>query len=152
MRGGSQFEYIDHALCNQTLYPQITGMAAYHINSDEHDNYNYKNSNDETMFRCSDHDPVLVGLKLDSTLIYDPSPTINSAEIYKGESATIIIQNAHLDGKKSFYAIYSINGTLLVRQPITSLYHEVEMPTAPGIYIINIYFDGQVYKRKMIVR
>jgi hypothetical protein len=144
--------YIDHALCNATLYPQITGMSAYHINSDENDRYTYDKSYDNTMFRCSDHDPVLVGLKLDSTLVYDPSPTINSAEILNGESATIVIQNAHSDGQKSFYAIYSINGTMLVRQPITSLYHEVEMPTAAGVYIVYVYFDGQVYQRKMIVR
>ncbi len=149
---GGLASYIDHALCNETLYPQITGMAVYTINSDENDKYTYDKSSDNTMFRCSDHDPVLVGLKLDNTKTQELSPTINSAEILKGESSTIVIKNAHTDGEKSFYAIYSINGNLLVRQPITSLYHEVEMPTAAGVYIINIYFDGQVYQRKMIVR
>ena len=58
--------YLDHALCNSTLYPSVTGMVAYHINSDEKDSYAYDNSNDLTMFRCSDHDPVIVGLRLDS--------------------------------------------------------------------------------------
>ena len=29
--------YLDHALCNPTMLPQITGMVAYHINSDESD-------------------------------------------------------------------------------------------------------------------
>ena len=149
---GGMASYIDHALCNETLYPQITGMAVYTINSDENDKYTYDKSSDNTMFRCSDHDPVLVGLQLDNTKTQELSPTINSAEILKGESSTIVIKNAHTDGEKSFYAIYSINGNLLVRQPITSLYHEVEMPTAAGVYIINIYFDGRVYQRKMIVR
>ena len=149
---GGMASYIDHALCNETLYPQITGMAVYTINSDENDKYTYDKSSDNTMFRCSDHDPVLVGLKLDNTKTQELSPTINSAEILKGESSTIVIKNAHTDGEKSFYAIYSINGNLLVRQPITSLYHEVEMPTAAGVYIIKIYFDGRVYQRKMIVR
>ena len=35
--GLSQAGYLDHALCNSTLYPQVTGMVAYHINSDEKD-------------------------------------------------------------------------------------------------------------------
>ena len=46
--------YLDHALCNTSLYPQVTGMVAYHINSDENDKYTYDKSNDETMFRCSE--------------------------------------------------------------------------------------------------
>lgn len=45
--------YIDHAICNSSLFRQITGMAAYHINSDEDDRYNYQRSNDQTMFRSS---------------------------------------------------------------------------------------------------
>ena len=149
---GGLASYIDHAICNSTLYPQVTGMAAYHINSDENDRYTYDKSSDNTMFRCSDHDPVLVGLKLDSTLVYDPTPHLNSAEIVSGEANTLIIQNAHTDEQKSFYAIYSISGVLKERQEITSIYHEVALPTEPGVYIVYVYFDGQTYQRKMIVR
>ena len=60
-----QVGYLDHALCNSTLYPQVTGMVAYHINSCESDSYTYDKSNDQTMFRSSDHDPIIVGLRLD---------------------------------------------------------------------------------------
>lgn len=61
---GGQAGYLDHALCNSTMLAQVTGMTAYHINSDENDCYTYDSSNDLSMFRCSDHDPVLVGLRL----------------------------------------------------------------------------------------
>ena len=104
------------------------------------------------MFRSSDHDPVLVGLKLDSTLVYDPTPQINSAEIFTKDAHSVIIRNAHVEGKKSFYAIYYASGMLRERKEITSVFQEVEIPTSPGIYILYIYFDGQVYQRKMIVR
>ena len=144
--------YIDHALCNSTLYKQITGMAAYHINSDESDYYTYDKSDDLTMFRCSDHDPVLVGLKLDSTLVYDPTPQINSAEIIRGEANTIVVLNAHNEEQKSYYAIYSIDGILLEQAEIASVYHEVALPASPGVYVVYIYADGQVYQRKVIVR
>ena len=149
---GGKASYIDHALCNSSLYGQITGVASYHINSDEDDKYNYQRSDDETMFRCSDHDPVLVGLKLDSTLFYDPTPQLNSAEIISGEAGQLIIQNAHSETGKSYYAIYSVNGVQIARKEITSAYYEVELPSAPGMYIVYVYFNGQVYQRRMIAR
>ena len=143
--------YIDHAICNETLRPQITGMAAYTINSDENDKYTYDKSDDNTMFRSSDHDPVLVGLKLDSTLIFDPVPYINSEEIIQGKANSLVIQNAYKSGKKSFYAIYSINGMLQERKEISSMYQEVQLPAA-GFYIVYVYYDGMTYQRKMIIR
>lgn len=149
---GGLASYIDHAICNETLYPQITGMAAYTINSDESDNYTYDKSSDATMFRCSDHDPVLVGLKLDSTLVYDPTPVLNSAEIIQGNANRLVIQNAHKAEQKSFYAIYTISGLLLQQGEITSVYHETSKPTTPGVYIVYVYFDGKVYQGKIVVR
>ena len=143
--------YIDHALCNETMYRQVTGMSAYHINSDEDDKYNYQRSSDQTMFRCSDHDPVLVGLKLDSTLVYDPSPSINSEEVIEEGLHTMTIRNAYSENTPSYYAIYSIRGDRLEMQPITSSFHEVQLPQTSGMYIFYIYFDGQVYQRKFIV-
>ena len=149
---GGLASYIDHAICTETIYKQITGMAAYTINSDESDDYTYDKSSDNTMFRSSDHDPVLVGLKLDSTQVYDPSPQINSAEVFFGANDKLIINNAHNADTRSFYAIYSINGLLIDRKEIESAYYEVSLPTAPGTYIVYIYYDGEVFQRRLIVR
>ena len=149
---GGKASYIDHAISNGTMYRQITGMSAFHINSDEDDQFNYQRSTDETMFRCSDHDPVLVGLKLDSTLVYDPTPQINTCEILSGESRKMIIQNAYTDGQQSFYAIYTTNGWLVEQKKITSPLYEVELPNPAGVYIVTVYYNGQIYRRKMIVR
>ena len=144
--------YLDHAICNSTLFPQVTGVAGFHINSDESDNYTYDKSNDLSMFRCSDHDPVLVGLKLDSTLVYDPSPTLNSLNVLSGEDKTLTIFNAVKEGQQSYYAIYSINGVLLERNEITDTQQQVDLPHSAGLYIVYIYFDGIVYQRKLLVR
>lgn len=145
--------YIDHAICNSTMCPQITGMAAYHINSDEDDYYTYdKSSGDMTMFRCSDHDPVLVGLKLDSTLTYNPSPAVNAAEVLSGESDMFTIRNAKRENERSFYAIVSVSGVVVEMQEITSSMQEVRPPLQAGVYILYIYYDGQVYQKKIIVR
>jgi hypothetical protein len=127
-------------------------MAAFHINSDEDDQYTYDKSSDRTMFRCSDHDPVLVGLRLDSTLSYNFDPTINTMDILNGDANQIIIQNAYEPEYASFYAIYSVYGRLIERQQITTEAYTVDLPQTSGIYIVYIYYHGQAYQRKMIVR
>jgi predicted extracellular nuclease len=74
-----QWGYLDHALATDSLAPQVTDVAEWHINGDEPSvldyNTNYKSAGqlgslyapDE--FRISDHDPVIVGLDL---LNYQP--------------------------------------------------------------------------------
>lgn len=149
---GGKASYIDHALTNPTLRAQVTGMSAYHINSDEDDYYTYDKSGDKSMFRCSDHDPVLVGLKLDSTRTYDSSPTVNSMEILTGESATMTISNAHHSDQKSYYAIYSISGMPMIQGEILDPQEQVAISLPAGVYIVYIYANGEVYQRKIIVR
>ena len=128
-------------------------MCGFHINSDENDNFTYGGKwSDNTMFRCSDHDPVLVGLKLDSTLTYDPTPTLNNAEVLAGETNQLIISNAFKADQRSFYTIHSISGLLIEQKEILSEYQRIELPATPGIYIVNIFADGKVFQRKMIVR
>ena len=149
---GGQASYIDHAISSESLYRQVTGMAAYTINSDEDDDYNYQKSSDLSMFRCSDHDPVLVGLKLDSTLSLSFEPYINTADILKGGDNKMVIQNAFVTNETSYYAIYRITGQLIKQGEIASSVHEVTLPEEPGVYIVYIYHKGQTYKRKLIVR
>ena len=66
-----QAGYLDHALANASLLPQITGAADWHINSDEPDVLDYDTSfkpaaqealYEANAYRTSDHDPVIVGL------------------------------------------------------------------------------------------
>src|SRR4029079_10179859 len=66
--------YLDHALASASLDAQVTGVADYHINSDEPSVLDY-NTDFKTpaqvaslyapdQYRVSDHDPVLIGLAL----------------------------------------------------------------------------------------
>ncbi|CAM4022534.1 ExeM/NucH family extracellular endonuclease [Deinococcus marmoris] len=69
-----QFGYLDHALASAGLGGQVTGITEWHINSDEPTvlDYNTEFKTPEqiaglyapTAYRSSDHDPVVVGLKL----------------------------------------------------------------------------------------
>jgi predicted extracellular nuclease len=69
-----QWGYLDHALAGRSLRKQVTGAADVHINADEPSVLDY-NVNFRTpgqvgplyapdRFRTSDHDPVVIGLRL----------------------------------------------------------------------------------------
>jgi len=146
---GGEAGYLDHALCNNSMRPQVTGMMVLHCNSDEQRN---RSETDNTMFCGSDHDPVVVGLKLDGSLSYDPAPKINNSDIFNGTAEKLIIRDAYKDDQKSFYAIYNTSGHLLERHDILNEIEEVEIPKDPGMYVVYIYFDGQAYQRRIIVR
>lgn len=60
---------LDYILSNSAVSPQITGAAAWHINADEAFLLSYFNDErarllKRDVYRCSDHDPVIVGLNL----------------------------------------------------------------------------------------
>jgi len=90
-----QAGYLDHALSNVSLTPQITGAADWHINSDESDVLDYDTSfkpasqdalYEPNAYRSSDHDPVIVGLDLlhyDFTGFFQPvdnAPVFNTVK------------------------------------------------------------------------
>ncbi|MEO1592622.1 MAG: hypothetical protein AAFU71_15210, partial [Cyanobacteria bacterium J06632_22] len=79
-----QLGYLDYALSNATLTPQVVDVAEWHINADEINLFDYNNAVREgnerdfevepngnnlfevNAFRTSDHDPVIIGLDLSS--------------------------------------------------------------------------------------
>ncbi len=70
-----QWGYLDYALASSTLRAQVTGVTEWHINADEPNvldyNTNFKSAGQQVslyapdQYRVSDHDPVLVGLRLE---------------------------------------------------------------------------------------
>jgi predicted extracellular nuclease len=66
-----QLGYLDHALANQDLLGEVTGVTVWHINADEPDLIDYDTSFKQPAqdaiyapdaYRSSDHDPVIAGL------------------------------------------------------------------------------------------
>ena len=142
---GGQLGYLDHALCNKTLLPQVTGMVAYHINSCESDSYTYDKSDDQTMFRSSDHDPIIVGLRLDSRLSSDGNISTNSYDVYFHQDIPHI-----LNAEGGYYYVCRVDGSVVTHETITSQIHTIEgLPQ--GIYILNIYGDGKCWQTKLLV-
>ncbi len=76
---------LDHALVTPSLSSQVTGAAKWHINADEPNFADYTSENavyQNNPYRSSDHDPILVGLRL-------ITPTISFAEAAKTVSEGI---------------------------------------------------------------
>ena len=143
-----QAGYLDHALCNSTLYPHVTGMVAYHINSDESDSYTYDKSNDQTMFRCSDHDPVLVGLRLDS--VHNTAPDTVTPEVSVNFRDFVpYICNA----EGGAYMLYLPSGYKVTPDPVSIQSNEEPITgLQKGLYIINVYGQGTCLQTKIMVK
>ncbi len=91
-----QWGYLDHALASASLAAQVSGVAEWHINSDEPSvldyNTNFKTPSQQAslynadQYRISDHDPVIVGLDLNAP------PTVSAGGPYsvsEGGSAVV---------------------------------------------------------------
>ncbi|HZB41821.1 MAG TPA: hypothetical protein VE487_12705, partial [Ilumatobacter sp.] len=85
-----QWGYLDHALGNAAIVPDVTGVAEWHVNADEPSvldyNDDFKSAGQLTslyapdQFRVSDHDPVVVGLNLNAPPSVDAGGPYTVAE------------------------------------------------------------------------
>ena len=140
--------YLDHALCNATLLPQVTGMAAYHINSDEHDRYTYDQSSDETMFRSSDHDPVLVGLRLGAEMDERiPNASAAHMKITVEQDGQVVFHYA----EGGYYTVHTVSGYLLGAGDISTAEYRAPLVLPRGIYVFNVYVEDTVCRRKLVI-
>lgn len=125
--------YLDHALCNTTMLSQVTGMTAYHINSDDFYDCAYTSS-DRTMFRCSDHDPIIVGLQLGQRAAVNPVLC---------NTAKVLFHNGYLsicNATGGYVRIYDIRGLEVWQERITGPQQEISCSNWPGgTYIIHLY-------------
>jgi len=69
----SQSGYLDHGLASGSMLPQVSGAAFWHVNSDEPSGLDYNDFNQPDLytaaeFRSSDHDPVVIGLNLTTSM------------------------------------------------------------------------------------
>lgn len=142
---------LDHALANEAIKSQVTGCEVFHINADEasvfgYDGYSYQNN----MYRSSDHDPVVVGLKLN---ISTPTESINMNDnriVYGGNG---IIGIAAAEDCK--IDIYSITGQLIYTDKINTNDYTIstsELNLKNGIYIIKLSDENNSIVEKLKIK
>ncbi|MEF2280306.1 ExeM/NucH family extracellular endonuclease [Deinococcus sp. YIM 134068] len=75
--------YLDHALSTPNLGGQVSGVTEWHINADEpvvldyNTEFRTQDPYTPTPYRSSDHDPVVVGLRLTADAVRAASPTLS---------------------------------------------------------------------------
>jgi predicted extracellular nuclease len=112
-----QVGYLDHALANNDLLAQVTGVAPWHINADEIPVFDYNDGVQDAgepsfqrestaldiyesdAYRASDHDPLLVGLNL---FVPNTPPVIEAITLPEpadvGETVTVSALFSDVDG------------------------------------------------------
>lgn len=95
---------LDHGFANASLNRQVTGVTEWHVNADEADAIDYNLDfgrpasyfDGRTPARESDHDPVLVGLRLDQTapVLVAATPADNVAKVAPGADIVLRFSEA----------------------------------------------------------
>ncbi|MEM6466567.1 MAG: ExeM/NucH family extracellular endonuclease, partial [Pseudomonadota bacterium] len=62
---------LDQAMATESLFDQVKGVAEWHINADEPDLLDYSDGDffSDDVFAASDHDPVIIGLDLNTDMV-----------------------------------------------------------------------------------
>lgn len=141
-----QWGYLDHALASNALFPFVTGAAEWHINADEpiilDYNMEFKSAGqivslyDNSPFRSSDHDPVIVGLNL------SPTYELVINEVYTEEDGGFIeLKNV------AATAVDLGDYTIDLLDGLGSVYDQFDLPEetlAAGGYYVICAFWGEV--------
>jgi hypothetical protein len=128
------FGYLDHVMANASMSKQVVGAKAWHINTTYKDaDYSFKKSTNTEMYRYSDHDPVIVGLKL-----YTVPSSVFSIEtphtVVRVEGGTVRVEGANDE-----ISIWTLTGTLVGTVDATD-----QFPLPQGFYIIKA--DNDIHK------
>jgi len=142
--------YLDNALASDSLMPKVTGVTVFHINSDEPVMFDYSgNAYQPNMYRCSDHDPVVVGLSLG---------LVSGVHNITGESKFKInptLVNDHFvvtNAENDVIQLYNSTGMSLMKEKIMSNNYTVNISNlnlSSGIYFVHSLTEGAV--KKLIV-
>lgn len=127
----NQVSYLDHVFASPSMASQVTGAAPYHLNADASYRQGYYYG-DTTMYRYSDHDPIVVGLKLGSNQIsiQNNENSENEIVIYAVEKNILIRSEKATD-----VTVYDLLGrTIAFRSQVLQDY--INIPTA-GLYLVR---------------
>lgn len=64
----SEAGYLDRVFASESMAKQVKQVAVYHLNADYFYSRGFKRGLDDTMFRYSDHDPILIRVELSAAL------------------------------------------------------------------------------------
>lgn len=140
---------LDHALANPTMAQQVAGVAVFHINADEPTMFEYQELTvQDNMYRCSDHDAVVVALNL-GTLNDLEESEVAEENIFKISESQLLVENS----AGCWLSIFDAAGRQILHQRLTSDHEIIETPTSlKGVYFIYLDHRNQALpKAKKVV-
>ena len=142
---------LDHALANSTMAGQVTGCSVFHINADEAAMYGYDGSRPgDDMYRSSDHDPVVVGIRLaDDADVVVPD---NSVAIVHGREEPGLFTVLNAD--RHYMKIVSVGGIVMCDTQITSdaqTFDARALGLGAGVYVLQ-FTEIKAIEPKQFVR
>lgn len=145
--------YLDHALANESMTRQITGVTAFHINADEPSIFEYSGSAYQpNMFRSSDHDPVVVGIRLGDYVNVNSLPFEEKVQILPTIVDTyFMVQHA----ENAYIQVFSLNGIKLFQDVVRSADQEFSVSSLgliPGAYVVRLLGENTIVSRIIFVK
>ncbi len=156
-----QIGTLDYALANSSLMPQVTGATEWHINADEPDAIDYNLDfgrssaifNGNTSFRSSDHDPIIIGLDLSSSVLSTPNLDINKNTplVYPNPFSEVLNLLLHFKGKTTV-SIFDVSGKKVVETFFedTSTLTLETVTLAKGTYMLSIKNGTTTFSKVMV--
>ncbi len=142
---------LDHALANSTMASQVTGCTVFHINSDEAAMYGYDGSSPGSdMYRSSDHDPVVVGIRLaddGEVVAYDDDVEIVHSQSSPNEFTV-------LNADRHYMKIVTVGGIVMGEVQITSdeqTFDTHALGLGAGVYVLQ-FTEIKAIEPKRFVR
>jgi predicted extracellular nuclease len=115
-----QSGYLDYALTNSTLSPQVTGVAEWDINGSEpialDYNLEFKSAGQQISFyapdayRSSDHDPVIIGLNISAPPVAAP----DTIGVFRPTDANFYLRNSNTTGFADIQFLFGTGTDLAV--------------------------------------
>lgn len=149
-----QLGYLDHALSNASLTPQVAGVSIWHINADEIPLFDYNDDvadageaafeeesdvlplYEPDQFRTSDHDPVIIGLNLEAPA----PPTVDAGGPYsvvEGGAVDVTATGSDPAGGELAYA-WDLDNDGAFETPGQTATFDATGLTAPAVYTIRV--------------
>jgi hypothetical protein len=123
--------YLDHALANDALVSEISGVTVWHINADEASLIDYDTSYKKPAqdaiyapdaYRSSDHDPVLIGLNVCDEIAPTMEITLSAESLWPAnhkyvDVTAIVIALDNFDPNPLLVTLLSVTSSELDDEP-----------------------------------
>lgn len=146
-------QYLDYSLASPDMREVVTGATVWHINSDEPSFFDYDRdaTRQDGPYRCSDHEPVIVGF-------VSPAPdTVLANEAAR--AASLIVRPNPVSDRFTFYApqagrleVRSVSGAVMRKIDVEAGENTLQVSAwKPGLYFLVLCTEkGEVLHGKLV--